>query len=161
MSERGEPQEAWAMLAKFRVAMLTTHEDEQLVSRPMASLAREQDGKIYFITHLKTGKVCEIGESAHVNLAYSDPSKESYVSVAGTATTTQDREKLRELWGFFSEAWLPQGPDDPDTALIEVTPDIAKIWDGNSSALLKGAKMVAAVLRQSPPKTDTIKEVAM
>lgn len=161
MAEQGDPQDVWKMLKQFRVAMLTTEDEGQLVSRPMASLARPEDNRIYFITRLDTGKVEEVGRAAPVNLAYASEKNENYLSIAGTATTSQDREKLNELWSFFAEAWLPEGPDDPNVALIEVTPEEAKLWDGNRSSLIQGVKMLSAVATQSPPSTGTIKEVHM
>lgn len=161
MAEQGSPDDVWAMLKEFRVAMLTTQDEEHLVSRPMASLARPEDNRIYFITRLDSGKTHEIGRAAPVNLAYASEKKENYLSVAGTATTSQDRQKLNELWSFFAEAWLPEGPDHPDVALIEVTPEDAKLWDGNRSSLIQGVKMLSAVATQSPPSTGTVKEVHM
>lgn len=161
MTEQGSPENIWTTIKSLRVTMLTTQEDDRLVSRPMASLARPDEGKIYFITHLQSGKVGEIGGSAPVNLAYADPESNTYVSIAGTARTTQDRGKLRELWGFFAEAWLPEGPDDPDTALIEVDPEEAKLWDGTRSSLIQAVKMLKAVVTQSPPSGGRVEQVTM
>lgn len=161
MTAAGSRDHIWSAIAKLPVAMLTTQEEQRLVSRPMASLARPQENRIYFITHLNTGKVGEIGGSAPVNLAYADPGANTYVSIAGTARTTQNRDKLRELWGFYAEAWLPQGPDDPDTALIEVEPEEAKLWDGTRSRLIQTVKMLAAVATQSPPHGGRVEQVSM
>lgn len=161
MTEQGSPERIWTTIKSLHVAMLTTQEDDRLVSRPMASLARPEDGKIYFITHLQTGKVGEIGGSAPVNIAYADPHTNTYVSVAGTAHTSQNREKLRELWGFYAEAWLPQGPDDEDTALIEVDPEEAKLWDGTRSSLIQTIKMLKGVVTQSPPSGGRVEQVTM
>lgn len=151
----------WSAIAKLHVTMLATQEEGRIVSRPMASLARPEEGKIYFISHLQTGKVGEIGGSAPVNLAYADTSSNTYVSISGTARTTQDREKLRELWGFYAEAWLPEGPDDPDTALIEVEPEEAKLWDGTRSSLIQTVKMLKAVVTQTPPDGGRVEQVRM
>lgn len=161
MSEQGRVDDIWAAIKSLHIAMLTTEDEGRLVSRPMASLARPEDGKIYFITHLKTGKVGEIGGSAPVNLAYADPHANTYVSIAGTARTTQDRAKLNALWGFYAEAWLPQGPDDPDTALIEVEPEEAKLWDGTRSSLIQTVKMLKGVVTHNPPSGGRVEEVSM
>jgi general stress protein 26 len=161
MTGQASPETIWTTISKLRVCMLTTEEEGHLVSRPMASLARPEDGKIYFITHLHSGKVGEIGGSAPVNLAYADTHANTYVSISGTARTSQDRAKLRELWGFFAEAWLPQGPDDADTALIEVEPEEAKLWDGTRSSLIQAIKMAAAVATQSPPSGGRVEQVRM
>jgi general stress protein 26 len=150
MDRELEPSDVWKAVRDIRVAMLTVEEDGQLVSRPMSSLAREEDGKIYFVSRLDT-KVQEIGRSEQVNLAYSDPHNNLYVSLSGTAQTSQDREKLRELWSMWVEAWLPEGPDGPDVVLITVSPEEAKIWDATSSRLVYAGKVLKAVATQRPP----------
>ena len=69
MTERGSPQDIWDAIKAQRIAMLTTQEEGRLVSRPMASLARPEEGVIYFVTRLDA-KVGEIGGSAPVNQAH-------------------------------------------------------------------------------------------
>ncbi len=160
MTVRDDVSQVWDAIDKQRVAMLTVDEEGRLVSRPMASLARRDEGKIYFITRLDA-KVGEIGGSAPVNVAYSDPHKNTYVSVSGIARTSQEREKLRDLWSLFSEAWLPEGPDAEDVALITVEPEDAKLWDSTSSNLIYVAKVLKAVATQNPPSGGTIKEVEL
>jgi general stress protein 26 len=160
MAEAGSEENIWAAISKIRIALLTTQEEGRLVSRPMASLARPEDGRIYFVTRLDA-KVGEIGGSAPVNLGYSDPHKNTYVTITGTASTSQDREKLRELWSMFTEAWLPEGPDGADVALITVEPEEAKLWDSTSSNIVYAAKVLKAVVTQTPPDGGTIEEVRM
>lgn len=155
-----DEQDVWKFIAQQRIAMLTVEEEGRLVSRPMASLARPEEGKIYFVTRVDA-KVGEIGGSAPVNLAYGDVHKNSYLSVAGIARTSQDREKLRELWSMFTEAWLPQGPDAEDVALVTVEPEQAKLWDSTSSNIVYAAQVLKAVVTQRPPDPGTIAEVEL
>ena len=159
MTAQGDA-DIWAEIARQRIAMLTTEEDGRLVSRPMASLARPEEGAIYFVTRMDA-KVGEIGGSSPVNLAYSNTHKNTYLSVSGTARTSQDREKLRELWSMWTEAWLPEGPDGADVALITVEPEEAKLWDSTSSNLLYIGKVLKAVATQTPPDGGKVKEVTM
>jgi len=154
------PSDIWKAIEDLRITMLTTHEEGELVSRPMSSLARPEDGAIYFVTRMDA-KVGEIGQSAPVNLAYADTGKNLYVSVSGRAETSQDRAKLRELWSMWVEAWLPEGPDGEDVALITVTPEHAKIWDATSSKLIYAGKVLKAVATQRPPDGGTVAEVKM
>lgn len=160
MTGQGSEQDVWAILQKQRIAMMTTEEEGALVSRPMASLARPDENAIYFVTRLDS-KVGEIGGSAPVNLGYSDTHKNTYLSISGTARTSQDREKLRELWSMWVEAWLPQGPDAEDVALITVTPESAKLWDSTSSNLIYAGKVLKAVATQTPPDGGRVEEVEM
>lgn len=154
------PSDIWKAIEHLRIAMLTTAEADQLVSRPMSSLVRAEDGAIYFVTRMDA-KVGEIGQSTAVNLAYADTGKNLYVSVSGRAETSQDRQKLRELWSMWVEAWLPEGPDGEDVALITVFPEHAKIWDATSSKLIYAGKVLKAVASQRPPDGGTVAEVEM
>lgn len=160
MADQGSPEDVWAIVEKQRIAMLTVEEEGRLVSRPMSCLARPDENRIYFVTRLDS-KVGEIGGSAPVNLGFSDPHKNTYLSLTGTARTSQDREKLRELWSPHTEAWLPQGPDGEDVALITVEPVDAKLWDSTSSALVYAAKVLKANVTQTPPDGGTVEEVHM
>lgn len=150
----------WAMVGKQRIAMLTTEDEGKLVSRPMACLARPEENRIYFVTRLDS-KVGEIGGSAAVNLAFSDPGNNNYLSISATARTSQDREKLKELWSMFTEAWLPQGPEAEDVALITVEPEEAKLWDSTSSTVVYAGKVLKAVVTQQPPSGGRVEEVSM
>ncbi len=161
MTAHDDATEIWDAIEHQRTAMLTTQQDDELVSRPMASLARRDEGKIYFVTHLKTGKVGEIGGSAPVNLGYSDPAKNIYVSVSGIAHTSQDRVKLRELWSMWAEAWLPEGPDSAEVALITVEPHEGKLWDSTSSKVVETIKALKAVVTQTPPDGGKIREATL
>ncbi|QAY77826.1 pyridoxamine 5'-phosphate oxidase family protein [Sphingosinicella sp. BN140058] len=152
--------DVWAIVADQRIAMLTVEEDGKLTSRPMGSIARPEENRIYFVTRLDS-KVGEIGGSAPVNLGYSDTHKNTYLSISGTARTSQDRDKLRELWSMWVEAWLPQGPDGEDVALITIEPEDAKLWDSTSSNLIYTGKVLKAVATQSPPDGGRIEEVDM
>jgi general stress protein 26 len=155
-----DEKDVWTAIKSVRIAMLTTQDEAELVSRPMSSLARPEDGCIYFVTRMNA-KVGELGQQTPVNLAYADTGKNLYVSVSGTATTSQDREKLRELWSMWVEAWLPEGPDAPDVALVTVVPEHAKIWDSTSSRLVYAGKVIKAVATQRPPDGGSVAEVEM
>ena len=160
MPQDMSPEDIWKAIASVRIAMLTTQDDGELASRPMGSLVRPEDGCIYFVTRLQT-KVGETGQPVPVNVAYADTAKNLYVSVSGSAETSQDRAKLRELWSMWVEAWLPEGPDGPDVALVTVKPTHAKIWDATSSRLIYAGKVLKAVATQRPPDGGTVAEVDM
>jgi general stress protein 26 len=118
------------LIKDIRVAMLTTAaEDGALHSRPMATLEREFDGTLWFFTDAESGKVYEVRADQHVNLAYSSPRSNSFVSVAGRALVTRDQAKIKELWSPAMKAWFPEGEDDPNIALLCVQVESAQYWD--------------------------------
>ncbi|WP_242928090.1 pyridoxamine 5'-phosphate oxidase family protein [Pontibacter vulgaris] len=119
------------------IAMMTTVEDDGcLRSRPMRNQTVKEDGVIWFFTGYESGKSHELQNDSHVNLSYSKPDDNLYVSVSGKATLTKDKQKIDELWNPALKAWFPEGKDDPNIGLIKVTIDKAEYWDSPNSAVV-------------------------
>jgi general stress protein 26 len=135
------------LIKSIKYAMLTTAmPDGTLRSRPMATQAGEFDGTLWFFTHDNTGKVDEIRNDQHVNLAYADPSHNRWVSVSGRASVVRDRRKAEELWTEIHRAWFPDGLDDPTLALLRVDVTDAEYWDGPSTKVAQLAGFVKALV---------------
>ena len=72
-------------------AMLTTiRSTGHLHSCPMATSPAEDDGVLWFFSGNHTEKVDAIKMDAHVNLAYTDPGSQRYISVTGNAEPVRD-----------------------------------------------------------------------
>lgn len=122
----------------IRLAMLTTQEaDGVLRSRPMATQRTEFDGTLWFFTQADTPKVDEVQRNQQVNVSYAKPGNQLYVSVSGTARLVRDRQRIHQLWHPDLKAWFPNGEDDPNLALLEVTATEAQYWDSPSSPVVK------------------------
>jgi general stress protein 26 len=140
------------------IAMLTTEEpDGSLRSRPLATLQMDSAGKLWFFTALSSGKVGEIDQHRRVNLSYANVGKQDYVSVSGHARLFRDPEKMKELWTRWVEPWFPEGLDDPDLALLEVTVDDAEYWDAPAS---KTERLFGLAKALSTGSTDQLGEHA-
>src|SRR5688572_9351596 len=82
------------LLKGIKVAMLTTCTDDgDLRSRPMATQEQEFDGTLWFFTPAHSPKVSEIERDHRVNISYSSPENNRYVSVSGVANLVHDKEK--------------------------------------------------------------------
>jgi general stress protein 26 len=131
----------------IRIAMLTTTEqDGTLHSRPMATQEMDSDGVLWFFTYADAPKVEDVEQQSHVNVSYSNPDDNLFVSVAGTAQLVRDRQKIKELWNPFVKAWFPNGQDDPNVGLLKVTVASAEYWDapsGKMGALYTAVKNLA------------------
>lgn len=135
------------LIKGIKVAMMTTvEEDGSLRSRPMWTHDRDFDGELWFFTREHSPKVGEVEHDHHVSLAYSDPSKDRYVSVSGRCRLVLDKEKARELWNPTLKAWFPEGLDDPELALLCVRVERAEYWDTPNSRMVQLAGMVKAAL---------------
>jgi general stress protein 26 len=140
------------------IAMLTTEEpDGTLRSRPLATLQMDSEGKLWFFTGLSSAKVGEIDQHRKVNLSYANVDKQDYVSVSGHARLFRDPEKMKELWTRWVEPWFPDGLDDPDLALLEVTVDEAEYWDAPAS---KTQRLFGLAKALSTGSTDQLGEHA-
>jgi len=132
-----EIQKLGELIKDINIAMLTTAlPDGSLRSRPMATQGGDFDGTLWFFTGIETGKVHEIQDDQHVNLAYSEPGAQKYVSVSGKARIVRDQSKIDELWSTPLKAWFPGGKDDPNIAILKIEVDSAEYWDMPSSKMV-------------------------
>lgn len=132
-----------AELAKgIRIAMLTTVDEEgHFISVPMAQQEVEFDGDLWFFAERDSRVVRNITLNPHVGVTLS--SSDTWISIDGDGEVVQDPAKARELWNSWVEAWLPQGPDDPNVVLIKVTGHGAEYWDtpgGRAASILSFTK---------------------
>lgn len=85
------------LLDEFGLAMLVTRTpDGQLRGRPMALAEVEPDGTLWFATYRHSAKVDELATDPHA--AVTMQSKTKFVSLSGTATPVEDRERAARLW---------------------------------------------------------------
>ena len=118
----------YKLIDGIEIAMFTTRRaDGQLVSRPMATQERVTGADLWFVTDVSSHKLDDLQFDPHVNLAYYNVKSREWVSVAGTAQITQDRNLIKELYKPDWKAWFGDeggdrngGPDDPRLALVLV-----------------------------------------
>ncbi len=137
------------LIKDVKICMLTTVEPDGLLrSRPMATqeIKGDFDGVLWFFTESGSGKVEEIDRERHVNLAYSRPGHQSYVSISGDASVVQDRAKAKELWSPIFKAWFPKGLDDPQLALLRVQVREAEYWDAPHGTVVTVVGLVKSLV---------------
>ncbi len=132
--------------------MLTTINGGQLRSRPMSTQEMDENGDLWFFTSDQTHKVDEIEKDDRVNVAYSKPGDNTYVSVAGSGQLSKDRQKIEELWNPILKAWFPEGLDDPHLALLKVSVTEAEYWDSPNSKIVQLYGFVKAMVTGEPAK---------
>jgi len=134
------------LIKDVQIAMLTTIDGGTLRSRPMQTQEAEFDGDLWFFTSTDTHKTDEIEKDNRVNVAYASPSDNTYVSVSGTASLVNDKEKIEELWNPILKAWFPKGLDDPTLILLKVSVEQAEYWDSASSTVVQVVGFVKALV---------------
>jgi general stress protein 26 len=149
-------QKLYAMIKDMRIAMMTTIDTEGLMhSRPMYSQEADEHGDLWFFTQIQSPKTTEISRDNEVNLSYSDPDKQHYVSVFGTAEIVRDKKEIEEKWSEGMRAWFPNGTDDPQIALIRVHPVRGEYWDSPNSTILHLYGTVKAAITGKQPNELT------
>lgn len=152
-----------ALIKEIDFGMLTTVDAEgRLHSRPMSTNKEvEFDGDVWFFTYASTPKVYEIERRPYVNVAFSDPKGQTYVSLSGRAELVRDRAKLEELWKPELKAWFPKGLDEPDIALLKINADQGEYWDAPSSIVAHAISLVKAVTTGSAAHAGENEKVDM
>ena len=141
----------WGMINDIKFAMLTSEDGGHLRSRPMAVSQKDFNGELWFFTRASSHKVTEVQHDEQVNVSYSDPDSQNYVSLSGAATLVRDSAAIRAHWAEAMRTWFPKGVEDPDVALLKVDVQIAEYWDAPSSTMVHAYGYVKAVLTGASP----------
>jgi general stress protein 26 len=135
------------------IAVLTYEDDAgRLVSTPMGTQDFDEPGTVWFITEADSDKVQAITARPRVNVHYA--SDKGWVSLSGTAALNRDRAKLEELWDPSASAFMEGGPDDPNTALLEVTGETAQLWESPGKVGML-VQMVKGLVTDDTPGDDS------
>lgn len=131
------------LIKNINFGMLTTvGEDGTLHSRPMSRSGDiESNGTLWFFTYASSHKVFEIEHRQQVNVSFSSPDQQRYVSISGIAELVKDHNKMQELWEPKLQTWIPQGLEEPDLILLKVTIKQVDYWDSESSFLSQTIKV--------------------
>jgi general stress protein 26 len=142
------------LIGDIKFAMLTTvAEDGALRSRPLSTLKMDAQARLWFFTSMSSLKMDEIREDMRVGVNYARPDKQDYVSISGKAEITRDKNMMKEMWTPWIKPWFPQGLDDPDLVLLQVSIEEAEYWDAPGSAIMRAYGFAKAL---TTGKTDAL-----
>ena len=137
------------LIEDMSVAMLTTFEEEEglLMSRPMSPREMCEQGAIWFLTDQHSNKVKHLQV---MNLAFSNESDSTYVSISGHGEVVDDRALIESLWTVFAKPWFPDGVDSSNLALLKFVPHSAEYWDAPNSKMVRMLAMAASIAAAKP-----------
>jgi general stress protein 26 len=136
------------LVKDVEICMFITNnrDDAATHTRPMATVDVERDGTLWFYTDIRSIKVDEVATDQDVHLVYSHPGKDSYLDVWGTASVVTDRQVIKEKWTPMVKAYFSNGVDDPNLALLKVTPQDCYYWDNETGKMVYFLKAAASVV---------------
>ena len=157
-----DQQTLWELIRDIRFGMLThRHSSGMLHSFPLTTQNKSIDegAALYFFISRKSELVQSLQHDNNVNVSYTDPGDDRYVSVSGQARISEDAAKKEALWSVMAKPWFPGGVNDPDLALLEIGIHHAEYWDVKESKMVQLAKMAKAAITGERPELGEHKEV--
>jgi general stress protein 26 len=148
----------WTLAKRIGIAMFVTWDGKTQRARPLAATVEKDEGAIYFLTDIHGEKDEQIAEYPMVSVTFSDHKHSKYVALAGKATISNDRDKIKKLWSPFAKAWW-DGPEDPSIRVIKVVPHDAELWDSPGRIVTTISMLTAAVTGRSPKIGENAKVV--
>ena len=129
---------------------ITNNETETDHTRPMSTIEVEDNGTLWFFTDIRSVKVEEVSTKRQVHLTYAHPGKESYLNVRGTSSVVTDKQQIKDKWSPIVKAWFPNGPEDPNVALLKVEPYQCYYWDSETGKMVQFVKIAIGAITGSP-----------
>jgi len=141
--------------------MTTVDENGKMHSRPMGicgemescggSLGNKCECVVSFFTYADSCKIDQMRTHGNqTNLAFSDPSNHTFVSITGTGKLTSDRTELEKRWTPAMKAWFPNGLEEPGLAMLKVTVDQCEYWDAHESLVTHAVSFVRSQITGHP-----------
>ena len=157
------PEEArariWELAKKIDICMFTTWDGERQRSRPLSARVIKEEHAIHFLVDEDGAKNWQVEKFPFVSCAWADNDGHKYVVISGSAVVTNDRAKIKELWGVVAKAWW-DSPEDPNIRVLKVRPNDAEYWD-SPGTVVSYIKMAAAAVTNTRPAMGDNKKVPM
>lgn len=143
-----QTKKLWELIKDIRFGMLThRHADGSLHSHPLTTQGKSLDD---WVLHFFVSRATELGQrlqsDGNVNVSYSDPHKDTYVSISGQAAVNNDMATKKRLFNALAKAWFPGGVEDPDLELVEVHVQHAEYWNVKENKTTQLFKMAKAAV---------------
>ncbi|KAL7424457.1 hypothetical protein Q5752_000141 [Cryptotrichosporon argae] len=157
-------------LAKHSTVILTTRAPTgHLHARVMAIAEVADDWKLRFIYDADSYKDTEVEKDHHVNVAVDgSPGRDGWVSIAGKASTSNDKALVERLFTPATQAWFSDKgdgvhtgkPGDPRVAVLTVDIDEVRHFHQTKTALGTAVDVVASAIGGQVATPGQIREIS-
>lgn len=151
MTQTKKLDDLFDIIEDLEIGMLVSESSGELRSRPMKAFPDGSTNDIWFLTKLGSPKIVDIVTDSDVNISFSCPKAQKYVSVSGKAFVSRQQEHIDKMWSDKMAVWFDCEKEDPNVVAIRVMPSAAEYWDGKSSAITRAWEIVKAKVTGNKP----------
>lgn len=119
---------------------------QPFATRPMSVQKLDEEGIFWFLSAADSYKNKELAEDPHVQLLFQGSDYSDFLQLYGTATITEDKQKIKELWNPILKTWFTKGIDDPRISVIRIEPKSGYYWDTKHNMAIGMIKRVAGAI---------------
>ncbi len=110
--------------------------------RPMSVREVDDAGNLWFLSADDSHQNRELAADPHVDLYFQGSPHADFLHLAGEATVSRDKARIKELWSPLIKTWFTEGIDDPRITVIKVRPSEGYYWDNKHGSAVAGVKML-------------------
>ena len=115
-------------------------------TRPMSVQKIDDEGNFWFLNSNDSQKSKELAADPFVQLLFQGSAHSDFLNIYGIATTSNDKEKIKELWDPILKTWFTEGVDDYRIEVIKVEPSTGYYWDNKHGKAIAFVKMVTGAI---------------
>lgn len=151
MTQTEKLDDLFDIIEDLEIGMLVSESSGELRSRPMKAFPDESTNDIWFLTKFGSPKIVDIVTDSDVNISFSGPKAQKYVSISGKAFVSRQQAHIDKMWSDKMAVWFDCDKEDPNVVAIRVMPSAAEYWDGKSSAIARAWEITKAKVTGSKP----------
>ena len=121
-------------------------QDKSFATRPMSVQQLDEDGNFWFLSAVDSHKNQELKGNSTVQLLFQGSDYSDFMHIYGTASISQDKQKIRELWQPILKTWFTEGIDDDRISVIRVVPIEGYYWDTKHNMAIGLLKRAAGAI---------------
>lgn len=146
------------ILDHAKLGMLVTGSQEAgaLDARPMSFVEIDRESLVVrMFSSAESMKEDEIKQDPRGNISCMDLGKQSFVSLSGLVTISNDMELKQRLWKPIHLAWFPDGVEDVGLRVVEFRIVAGRFWDSPSSKVVQVFGIAKAILTHETYKAGS------
>lgn len=125
------------LIRGIRIGMVILPEpDGTLAGRPLIIQNEDFTGSLWFLVSRTANWTSGVTGEVQANVTLVDVGHSTWVSLSGTASLVEDRDRIGRMWSDTYASWF-DGPDDPDLVLLHFDASHAEYWDSRTNQIIE------------------------